>query len=77
MDVGGTHQILDALAPDLGMLPINADEIGPGLRHHLDGDRVRDCAKRADKQARVEALCAKIVHLSVSGRVMLTAMEKV
>ena len=38
MHVGCPHQVLDRIAGDLRMLPVDADEIEPGLRRHFDRD---------------------------------------
>ena len=62
MDVGRAHHVLDRVAGDLGMLPVDAQEIEPGPGRHLDRDRMRDRGEGADQLGLRDAFLAEVGH---------------
>jgi hypothetical protein len=64
MHVGSPNQVLDAVARDLGMLPIDAEEVRTRSRDNLDADRVRDGRERADEPRPFETSFAEAAHLA-------------
>jgi hypothetical protein len=63
MDIGRAHQVLDRIACDLRMLPVDADEIGPGAGRHLDRDRMRDGGEGADQLGPRDGVTAEVFHV--------------